>query len=259
MISLEQLPSIVQHQIIDYLPYDALLALRLVSRHFRGRVEDQVIEQLRLPQEDANISVISRLRRRPVLDLSVILRLADNAASDVDDRLGTLNIQLDKFNLSKVGALAVKIEPNNNHLIAWDTDSRIYHTLSTAVFESKLKNCDIKSLEIQTDFLCPQCRSFLTQISAVPAFYGLRNLIINLVNFNMSSTVGLYVHLFKVIFNIPSLESFEIRNIDSVIFGELKHWFQPNNIYFSRIRPFVFFIKSSSEDCFLLKFGQKPP
>ena len=82
-------------------------------------------------------------------------------------------------------------------------------------------------------------------------------MIVNIVNFNLSSTVGLYVHLFKVIFNIQSLESFEIRNIDPVIFGELKMWFLPDNIYFSRIRTFKFFLKPTSPDCFLIKFGVK--
>ena len=131
---------------------------------------------------------------------------------------------------------------------------RSYHPLLTAVLEA---NSDLKSLEIQTDFLCADCRFFLTNISVLPILSGLKHLIVNIVNFNLSSTVGLYVHLFKVIFNIQSLESFEIRNIDPVIFGELKMWFLPDNIYFSRIRTFKFFLKPNSPDCFLIKFGVK--
>ena len=76
-------------------------------------------------------------------------------------------------------------------------------------------------------------------------------------HFNFSSTVGLYVHLIKLIFNIQSLESFEIKNIDPVIFDELRLWFLPDNIYFSRIRPFSLFVKPSSPDRFLLKFPLK--
>ena len=154
------------------------------------------------------------------------------------------------------GRMTTGLYPWNVEILTNVLICRIYHSLLTAVLDSKIQNCDVKTLEIQTDFLCCQCRVFLMNLSALQTFSGLRNLIINLVNFNLSSTVGLYVHLFKIIFNIPSLESFEIRNIDSVIFQELKLWFHPDNIYFSRIRPFVFYTKS---DSFLLRFGSKPP
>ena len=114
----------------------------------------------------------------------------------------------------------------------------------------------MKSLEVQTDFLCAECRLFLAQIPDLKTFSELKHLKINL-NFNLSSTVGLYVHLIKVIFKIQTLESFEIRNIDPVIFGELKMWFLPENIYFSRIRPFHIYTKANSPDCFLLIFETK--
>ena len=83
-------------------------------------------------------------------------------------------------------------------------------------------------------------------------------MIINL-HFNFSSTVGLYVHLIKLIFKIQSLESFEIRNIDPVIFDELRLWFLPEKKYFSRIRTFQVFTKAiDSPDSFLLRFITKP-
>ena len=129
MISLEQLPSIVLHQIISYLPYEALLALRETSHFFTERVEDQVIEQLCLPMQVPKMSVISRVRSRPVLDLSVILRLRDSETYDVDQELEILQSQLDHFNLSKVGTLAVKIEPEENYLISWDYHARSHFSL----------------------------------------------------------------------------------------------------------------------------------
>ena len=122
MPSLDQLPTIVQHQILDYLPYEALLALRQVSRHFRAGVEDQVIQELKLPLQEEGISVITRPRIRPVLDLAVILRLGDIR---LEDELFALQLQLDKFNLSKVGSLTVKLEPQSDEEISWENDYRL--------------------------------------------------------------------------------------------------------------------------------------
>lgn len=105
-----------------------------------------------------------------------------------------------------------------------------------------------------------QCRDFIVQLSTnstIKPFSRLKHLTINLVNFNITSTVGLYVHLFRVIFNMESLESFEIRNIDPLIFEELKLWFQPDNIYFSRIRSFTFSDSQLESNSFILKFGLK--
>ena len=118
----------------------------------------------------------------------------------------------------------------------------------------------MKYLEIQTDFMSVQCRDFIVQLSTnstIKPFSRLKHLTINLVNFNITSTVGLYVHLFRVIFNMESLESFEIRNIDPLIFEELKLWFQPDNIYFSRIRSFTFSDSQLESNSFILKFGLK--
>jgi len=255
MITLEQLPSLVLHQIISYLPYEALLALRDSSEFFLEKVEDQVLENLCLPLQ--NLSVITRLKSRPVLDLSVILRLKEREKCHVDSELESLQSQLSSLNLSKVGALAVKIEPEEDCRISWDYHARIYDSLLKTALESDLKNCNVQTLEVQTDFLCAECRLFLAHISDIPPFSRLKHLKINL-HFNFSSTVGLYVHLIKLIFNIQSLESFEIKNIDPVIFDELRLWFLPDNIYFSRIRSFQIFTKANSPDSFLLKFVTKP-
>ena len=274
MIALEQLPSLVLHQIISYLPYEALLALRDSCRFFLERVEDQVLEDLCLPLQSRNLSVITRVKSRPVLDLSVILRLRESEKCYVDSELETLRSQLNSLNLTKVGALTVKIEPEEDCRISWDYHARlensslvvystfclfrIYDSLLKTALESDLKTCNVQSLEIQTDFLCAECRSFLTQLSNIPTFSRLKHLIINL-HFNFSSTVGLYVHLIKLIFKIQSLESFEIRNIDPAIFDELRLWFRPEKKYFSRIRTFQVFTKANdSPDSFLLKFITKP-
>lgn len=258
MIALEQLPSLVLHQIISYLPYEALLALRESCRFFLERVEDQVLEDLCLPLQSRNLSVITRVKSRPVLDLSVILRLRESEKCYVDSELETLRSQLNSLNLTKVGALTVKIEPEEDCRISWDYHARIYDSLLKTALESDLKTCSVQSLEIQTDFLCAECRSFLTQLSNIPTFSRLKHLIINL-HFNFSSTVGLYVHLIKLIFKIQSLESFEIRNIDPAIFDELRLWFRPEKKYFSRIRTFQVFTKANdSPDSFLLKFITKP-
>ena len=105
--------------------------------------------------------------------------------------------------------------------------------------------------------MCVQCRDFLVQLSSIKPLSRLKHLTINLVNFSITSTVGLYVHLIKVIFNIDSLERFDMKNIDPLIFEELKPWFQPDNIYFSRIRSFTFSDSRLESNCFTLKFGLK--
>ena len=125
MIALEQLPSLVLHQIISYLPYEALLALRESCRFFLERVEDQVLEDLCLPLQSRNLSVITRVKSRPVLDLSVILRLRESEKCYVDSELETLRSQLNSLNLTKVGALTVKIEPEEDCRISWDYHARL--------------------------------------------------------------------------------------------------------------------------------------
>ena len=126
MITLEQLPALVLHQIISYLPYEALLALRDSSEYFLEKVEDQVLENLCLPLQ--NLSVITRLKSRPVLDLSVILRLKESEKCHVDSELESLQSQLRSLNLSKVGALAVKIEPEEDCRMSWDYHARLQRT-----------------------------------------------------------------------------------------------------------------------------------
>ena len=125
------------------------------------------------------------------------------------------------------------------------------------MLETPLRHSDVRNLEIQTDFMCVQCRDFLVQLSSIKPLSRLKHLTINLVNFSITSTVGLYVHLIKVIFNIDSLERFDMKNIDPLIFEELKPWFQPDNIYFSRIRSFTFSDSRLESNCFTLKFGLK--
>lgn len=257
MITLEQLPSIVTHEIIGYLQYEDLLALSQANRYFQERVSDQVIKNLCLSKDFSDLSVKNRFRSRPVLHLSVILKQRASLVNNLIFQIERMKSLLDKFNLTKVGSLTVKILPEENSYIPWDITDWFYHSLLNTALESPLRKSDVKSLEIQTDFMCVQCRDFLVQLSSIKPFSRLKHLRINLVNFNISSTVGLYVHLFKIIFNIESLESFEIRNIDPLIYEELKLWFQPDNIYFSRIRSFTLSDRQTEPHCFILKFGLK--
>ena len=111
MISLEQLPSIVIHQIISYLNYEDLLSLSKTSRYFQDRVSDQVIENLSLPKDFSDLSVNNRLRSRPVLNLAVIWTPLLN-----DLECTSL---LEHFNLTKVGSLTVKILLDQDHDISW--------------------------------------------------------------------------------------------------------------------------------------------
>ena len=125
MITLEQLPSIVTHQIIGYLPYEDLLSLSQSSRYFQERVTDQVLETLRLPGDFSDLSVNNRLRSRPVLNLSVIWSLQDSLVNNLEYNIETIQTLLDRFNLSKVGSLTVKILPEEDYVISWaSTGSR---------------------------------------------------------------------------------------------------------------------------------------
>ena len=121
MITLEQLPSIVTHQIIGYLPYEDLLSLSQTNRHFQDRVGDQVIENLRLPEDFSGLSVNNRLRSRPVLHLSVIRTLTESLINNLEYQIETIQSLLDHFNLTKVGSLTVEVLPEENFSISWTT------------------------------------------------------------------------------------------------------------------------------------------
>ena len=124
-ITLEQLPSIVTHQIIGYLPYEDLLALSQTNRYFQERVRDQVIENLCLPKDFSDLSVNNRLRSRPVLHLSVIWRLPGSLIKNLQYLIKILPSLLNQFNLTKVGSLTVKILPEEENSISWtSTGSR---------------------------------------------------------------------------------------------------------------------------------------
>ena len=120
-ITLEQLPSIVTHQIIGYLPYEDLLSLSQTNRHFQDRVRDQVIEKLRLPEDFSGLSVNNRLRSRPVLHLSVIRTLTESLVNNLECQIETIQSLLDHFNLTKVGSLTVEVLPEENFSISWTT------------------------------------------------------------------------------------------------------------------------------------------
>ena len=137
----------------------------------------------------------------------------------------------------------------------WPDVTRIYyHFLLILILESKLQHNSIKRLEIQLDFLCDQCRSFLEKLPGLLIFATLEKLKVNCINYNDTPTVGLYVHFLKMIFNFAPLKCFELSNIPLPIYEELKAWFMPGNMYFSQIRQFKFFTNPLSRNCLLFKF-----
>ena len=125
------------------------------------------------------------------------------------------------------------------------------------LLDSNVQSCPIQSLEIQIDFLCEQCRTLIEKLSTIKAFSALHQLKIMIVNFDDTTTVGLYVHYLKLIFKNPSLNYFELGSIPDFIFSELKLWFLPDNIYFSQIRPFTMYTRSDRPNSLLFKFNDK--
>ena len=116
-----------------------------------------------------------------------------------------------------------------------------------------------RRLEIQVDFFCQSCRSFLENVSAGDDIVnGLTYLKVHVVNFHDGHTIGLYVHCIKLIFRMSTIQFFEIASIPSQVFEELKLWFIPDNIYFSKIRPFAMFLNQNIPNCMLFKFKGIP-
>ena len=126
------------------------------------------------------------------------------------------------------------------------------------LLDSNVRNCQVQNLEIQVDFLCEQCRALIEKLATIKAFSALHQLKIIIVNFDDTTTVGLYVHYLKFIFKNPSLKYFELGSIPDFIFSELKLWFLPDNIYFSQIRSFTMFTRNDNPNSLLFRFNDQP-
>ena len=133
-----------------------------------------------------------------------------------------------------------------------------YKLFTKALTLTEPSSSKYRRLELQIDFLCQASRHFLETLDSRDSFSGLDYIKVHIVNFHDAQTVGLYVHYIKMIFRIPSLHYFEITSIPINIFEELKLWFIPGNIYFSKIRSFTMFLKPKTQNCMLFKFIGKP-
>eukprot|EP00092_Neocalanus_flemingeri_P036574 GFUD01039821.1.p1 GENE.GFUD01039821.1~~GFUD01039821.1.p1 ORF type:complete len:261 (-),score=38.94 GFUD01039821.1:46-828(-) len=251
MKQLDDLPLLVLEIIVHFLDYSELVALMRTNTFFLGLIEDLVWEEAVLP---ANISEIPPgVLKKPVLRLSINLPFDADNVGKTNETLTEFASELKQFNISKTGELKVVLSSQND--VIWPDVTRIYyHFLLILILESKLKHNSIKRLEIQLDFLCDQCRSFLEKLPGLLIFNTLEKLRVNCINYNDTPTVGLYVHFLKMIFNFAPLKYFELTNIPLSIFEELKAWFLPGNMYFSQIRSFKFFTKPSIRNCLFFIF-----
>jgi len=249
MNNLEDLPLLVLELIVKFLDYSGYIALMETNSYFREIVEDLVIEEVVLP----NNRIAQFNLSKPVLRLTINLPF-DSNVQKTNETLTDFAGELQQFNVSKSGDLRIKLCSQNNDEV-WPEISRIYyHFLLTLILDSRLQHNSIKNLEIQLDFLCDMCRSFLQKIPDLHIFASLVKLKVNCINYNNTPTVGLYVHFLKMIFNFAPLRTFELANIPLSIFEDLKAWFMPGNMYFSQIRKFVFYTKPSVKNCLLFHF-----
>jgi len=250
MTYLDDLPLLVLEKIVKYLNFSELTSLMKTSSFFFKVVDDLVNAEVEFPPKISEIS--SHILKKPVLKLYINFPFDAENVSKTNEALTSFGSELNKFNLSKTGDLRIVLSSENN--VMWPDVARIYyHFLLILILESQLQHNSIKKLEIQLDFLCDQCRSFLEKLPALTIFSSMEKLTVNCINYNDTPTVGLYVHFLKMIFHFAPLVYFEIDNIPSSIFEELKAWFLPGNMYFSQIRPFTFYIKPAIRNCLLFK------
>ena len=237
-MSIEEFPLLVLERILTFLKFSDLNSLSSVSTLFNKLVKDEVREEITFPLRQTEFS--QRERKKPILRLSVIVPFDPLNLNQTNENLVGYVNQLEDFNTSKVGELRVLLDSQTDFV--WPDVFRIYyHFLLLMILDSKIQLCDIKTLEVQVDFLCDQCRGLLEKIPSILPFSGLTKLKVRCISYNDIPTVGLYVHFFKMIFKFASLEWFEIRDIPDLIFPELKLWFLPDNIYFSQLREFTIF------------------
>jgi len=247
MKELSELPLLVLEKIVKCCDYSGHVALMQTSSYFREIVESLVISEVVLP----NNRIAQFNLAKPVLRLIVNLPFDANVMK-TNEVLTDFAGELSLFNVMKTGDLRIMLTSQGEQI--WPDVSRIYyHFLLTLILDSKLQHNSIKNLEIQLDFLCEMCRSFLQKIPDLHIFASLENFKVNCINYNNTPTVGLYVHFLKMIFNFSSLKTFELSNIPVAIFEELKAWFLPGNLYFSQIRRFVFYTKPLLNNCIFFK------
>jgi len=247
---LEELPSLVLELIVKCLEYSELVALMNTNSFFYKFIDELVNNEVLLP---ANIPEIPRqVLRKPVLRLAIYLPFDADNVGKTNETLSEFVGELKQFNISKTGDLKILLKSKND--VFWPDVTRLYyHFLIISVLESKLQHNSIKRLEIQLDFLCDQCRSFLEKLPGLMIFSSLEKLKVNCINYNDTPTVGLYVHFLKMIFKFAPLKYFELTNIPPSVYEELKAWFMPGNMYFTQIRQFTFFTKPPIGNCLLFK------
>jgi len=249
MANLAELPILVIELIVKFLDFSGHIALMQTNSFFRDIIEEMVIKDVVLP----NNRIAQFNTSKPVLRLTVNLPFDSNVVK-TNEILTDFAGQLSQFNIQKTGDLRIMLSSQNDEI--WPDVTRIYyHFLLTLILDSKLQHNSIKNLEIQLDFLCDMCRSFLQKIPDLHIFSSLEHLKVNCINYNNTPTVGLYVHFLKMIFNFESLRTFELSNIPLPIYEDLKGWFMPGNMYFSQIRPFIFYTKPSLKNCLLFELN----
>ena len=231
---LEQVPILVLEKLVlDHLDFSSIKSLRVTNIYFRDLIDNIVINELVLPHSNDMYPLI----RRPVLKLTINFPFDQNVRQ-TNERLTELVHEISKFNVAKTGDLKFVLTSTSN--VIWPDITRLYyHYLFVSILE-KLEHNYIRNLEIQLDFLCDKCRSFLEKLPEFLIFSKLEKLKVVCINYNTSPTVGLYVHFLKMIFRFRPLKIFQLENIPSDIIDDLKEWFLPGNMYFSQIRKFAF-------------------
>merc|ERR1712059_58387 len=191
------------------------------------------------------------LQKKPILKVSFELPFDGANVGQINDDLSCFKTEIMQLNTSKTGDLKLTIR-NDKDGETWPNVSSIYYHLM--VLESPLGRKVIRRLELQVDFMCTKCRSFLAKMDDLTMFSRLEHFKVNCVNHRLMHTVGLYVHILKSIFRLPFLVSLEVSDIPETIMEELKVWFSPGNVYFAQIRNFSFVC--SQENSLIFSFDK---
>lgn len=247
---LEDLPILALELIVNYLDYSGSKALMETNSFFKNLVMDKVITELELP---TTVNFNNFNFKKPVLKLTAKLSFQPLDVHQMNNTISTFARDLDRYNLSITGDLKIVLETKGNEM--WPDVSRVYyHLMLIMILESKLQL--IRKLEIELDFLCDKCKSFLKKLPDLTIFSTLETLIVNCINYNDTPTVGLYIYFIKMMFTLSNLKYLTIANIPISLFDEIFVWFLPENQYFSQIRRFAVSKKSKFNYCLFFELDK---
>ena len=249
-MNFQDLPLLILNHVIRYLDSRDLTSLSISSKFLQDLVLQHIHPQYHLPlslTEEENIS--KKDRRKFVITLNIAPQLSGDLETKVI-AFETIDRQVKLLNLEKLFELNLVFNGEEHSSIFCGS-----MFLQNVFKETEVNLKKLKVLKIQMEFTCLSCRELLNSLSSCDKLENMKYLQINMGPFKETITVGLCVYSFKLMFRITSLDFLEISKIPNSMLEELKLWFLPDIVYFSRLRPFELLENSlTRDDSIMIKF-----